>query len=132
MLDRPNPLVFMILNGFGHTQKQTDNAIPIACWNQLQKDYPMSYGNTCNYANCDIVDHSDIILVAILAVKAMDRALQCILLAFYTANLVPSAYVCGNNRLMCRGLPNLTPTMSAMLDIDQLVKMTGKSFLKAA
>jgi 2,3-bisphosphoglycerate-independent phosphoglycerate mutase len=45
MLTRPKPLVLLILDGFGYTSEQTDNAIAMAntpCWDQLQKDYPMT------------------------------------------------------------------------------------------
>jgi 2,3-bisphosphoglycerate-independent phosphoglycerate mutase len=44
MLNRPKPLVLLILDGFGYTQEQENNAIAMAntpCWDQLQKNYPM-------------------------------------------------------------------------------------------
>jgi len=43
MINRPKPLVLLILDGFGYSEEQTNNAIAMAntpCWNQLQKDYP--------------------------------------------------------------------------------------------
>lgn len=45
MLHRPKPLVLLILDGFGYTLEQENNAIAMAntpCWDQLQKDYPMT------------------------------------------------------------------------------------------
>lgn len=45
MLNRPKPLVLLILDGFGYTEDQNNNAIAMAntpCWDQLQKDYPMT------------------------------------------------------------------------------------------
>ncbi|MDO9105325.1 MAG: 2,3-bisphosphoglycerate-independent phosphoglycerate mutase [Methylovulum sp.] len=48
MLNRPKPLVLLILDGFGHSTDQENNAIAMAntpCWDQLQQDYPMTYLN---------------------------------------------------------------------------------------
>jgi 2,3-bisphosphoglycerate-independent phosphoglycerate mutase len=45
MLNRPKPLVLLILDGFGYSLEQKNNAIAMAntpCWDQLQKDYPMT------------------------------------------------------------------------------------------
>lgn len=45
MINRPKPLVLLILDGFGYREEQTNNAIAMAntpCWNQLKKDYPMT------------------------------------------------------------------------------------------
>ena len=45
MLNRPKPLVLLILDGFGYSLDKENNAIAMAntpCWNQLQKDYPMT------------------------------------------------------------------------------------------
>ncbi len=45
MLKRPKPLVLLILDGFGYSLKKENNAIAMAntpCWDQLQKDYPMT------------------------------------------------------------------------------------------
>jgi 2,3-bisphosphoglycerate-independent phosphoglycerate mutase len=45
MLNRPKPLVLLILDGFGYSLDKENNAIAMAntpCWNQLQKDYPMA------------------------------------------------------------------------------------------
>jgi 2,3-bisphosphoglycerate-independent phosphoglycerate mutase len=45
MLNRPKPLVLLILDGFGYSMEQENNAIAMAntpCWDQLQKDYPMT------------------------------------------------------------------------------------------
>lgn len=45
MLNRPKPLVLLILDGFGYSLDQENNAIAMAntpCWDQLQKDYPMT------------------------------------------------------------------------------------------
>ncbi|MFZ2727412.1 MAG: 2,3-bisphosphoglycerate-independent phosphoglycerate mutase [Methylococcaceae bacterium] len=46
MLTRPKPLVLLILDGFGYTLKQENNAIALAntpCWDSLQQDYPMTF-----------------------------------------------------------------------------------------
>jgi len=43
MVNRPKPLVLLILDGFGHREEQSNNAIAMAntpCWDQLQKDFP--------------------------------------------------------------------------------------------
>jgi len=43
MLNRPKPLVLLILDGFGYREDQNNNAIAMAntpCWDQLQKEYP--------------------------------------------------------------------------------------------
>ncbi|MCK4841602.1 MAG: 2,3-bisphosphoglycerate-independent phosphoglycerate mutase [Methylococcales bacterium] len=43
MLSRPKPLVLLILDGFGHREEQSNNAIAMAktpCWDQLQKESP--------------------------------------------------------------------------------------------
>lgn len=43
MLNRPKPLVLLILDGFGYREDQTNNAIAMAntpCWDQMQKEYP--------------------------------------------------------------------------------------------
>jgi 2,3-bisphosphoglycerate-independent phosphoglycerate mutase len=48
MLNRPKPLVLLILDGFGYSLEQESNAIAMAntpCWDQLQKDYPMTLLN---------------------------------------------------------------------------------------
>jgi 2,3-bisphosphoglycerate-independent phosphoglycerate mutase len=45
MLNRPKPLVLLIIDGFGYSLEQESNAISMAntpCWDQLQKDYPMT------------------------------------------------------------------------------------------
>ncbi len=48
MSHRPKPLVLLILDGFGHSTEQENNAIAMAqtpCWDRLQKDYPMTLLN---------------------------------------------------------------------------------------
>ncbi len=43
MLNRPKPLVLLIIDGFGHREEQENNAIAMAktpCWDQLQKNSP--------------------------------------------------------------------------------------------
>lgn len=43
MLKRPNPLVLLILDGFGHREEQEHNAIAVAntpCWDSLQQNNP--------------------------------------------------------------------------------------------
>lgn len=48
MLNRPKPLVLLILDGFGYSQDKEYNAIAMAntpCWDRLQRDYPMSLLN---------------------------------------------------------------------------------------
>ena len=45
MSKRPKPLVLLILDGFGYSLEQENNAIAMAntpCWDQLQKEYPMT------------------------------------------------------------------------------------------
>ncbi|MDD5410143.1 MAG: 2,3-bisphosphoglycerate-independent phosphoglycerate mutase [Methylobacter sp.] len=45
MLNRPKPLVLLILDGFGYSPDKEYNAIAMAntpCWDQLQKDWPMT------------------------------------------------------------------------------------------
>lgn len=45
MLNRPKPLVLLILDGFGHNPEHPNNAIAMAntpCWDHLKKDYPMT------------------------------------------------------------------------------------------
>ncbi len=44
--NRPKPLVLLILDGFGYSANPDYNAIALAktpCWDNLQKDYPMTY-----------------------------------------------------------------------------------------
>ncbi len=48
MLNRPKPLVLLILDGFGYSQEKEYNAIAMAstpCWDRLQHDYPMTLLN---------------------------------------------------------------------------------------
>jgi 2,3-bisphosphoglycerate-independent phosphoglycerate mutase len=48
MLNRPKPLVLLILDGFGYSPEKEYNAIAAAktpCWDKLQKDYPMTFLN---------------------------------------------------------------------------------------
>ncbi len=48
MLNRPKPLVLLILDGFGYSQDKEYNAIAMAntpCWDRLQKDWPMTLLN---------------------------------------------------------------------------------------
>jgi len=48
MLDRPKPLVLLILDGFGYSSEQENNAIAMAntpCWDELQRAYPMTLLN---------------------------------------------------------------------------------------
>jgi len=45
MLNRPKPVVLLILDGFGYTLETENNAIAMAntpCWDKLQKDCPMT------------------------------------------------------------------------------------------
>lgn len=45
MANRPKPLVLLILDGFGHSTEQENNAIAMAktpCWDQLQHNNPMT------------------------------------------------------------------------------------------
>ncbi len=45
MSSRPKPVVLLILDGFGYSKEQENNAIAMAntpCWDSLQKDYPMT------------------------------------------------------------------------------------------
>ncbi|MFZ9609776.1 MAG: 2,3-bisphosphoglycerate-independent phosphoglycerate mutase [Methylococcales bacterium] len=46
MLNRPKPLVLLIIDGFGYSLETANNAIAMAntpCWDSLQKDYPMTF-----------------------------------------------------------------------------------------
>jgi 2,3-bisphosphoglycerate-independent phosphoglycerate mutase len=48
MLNRPKPLVLLILDGFGYSLDKEYNAIAMAktpCWDKLQRDYPMALLN---------------------------------------------------------------------------------------
>ncbi|NTW78076.1 MAG: 2,3-bisphosphoglycerate-independent phosphoglycerate mutase, partial [Syntrophaceae bacterium] len=48
MLNRPKPLVLLILDGFGYSRDTKYNAIAMAetpCWDRLQRDYPMTLLN---------------------------------------------------------------------------------------
>jgi 2,3-bisphosphoglycerate-independent phosphoglycerate mutase len=48
MLNRPKPVVLLILDGFGYTLDKENNAIAMAdtpCWDQLQKDCPVTLLN---------------------------------------------------------------------------------------
>jgi len=48
MSKRPKPVVLLILDGFGYTTEQANNAIAMAntpCWDKLQQDYPMTLLN---------------------------------------------------------------------------------------
>ncbi|MGR8980153.1 MAG: 2,3-bisphosphoglycerate-independent phosphoglycerate mutase [Gammaproteobacteria bacterium] len=48
MLNRPKPLVLLILDGFGYSPEKEFNAIAMAktpCWDNLQNDYPMTLLN---------------------------------------------------------------------------------------
>ncbi|MGZ8213004.1 MAG: 2,3-bisphosphoglycerate-independent phosphoglycerate mutase [Methylosarcina sp.] len=48
MLNRPKPLVLLILDGFGYSVEKEYNAIAMAktpCWDKLQSDYPMTLIN---------------------------------------------------------------------------------------
>ncbi len=99
----------------------------------------------CNYANCDMVGHTGIMAAAILAVEAVDRALQRIVDALqsvggqllltadhgnieqlvdkttgqphtaHTTNPVPLVYVCGDHPLASGG--SLADLAPTMLDI---------------
>ena len=45
MLNRPKPLLLLILDGFGWNENKENNAIAMAdtpCWDSLQKNYPMT------------------------------------------------------------------------------------------
>ncbi|MCK5190057.1 MAG: 2,3-bisphosphoglycerate-independent phosphoglycerate mutase, partial [Methylococcales bacterium] len=45
MFNRPKPLVLLILDGFGHSTEQKNNAIAMAktpCWDKLQKECPVT------------------------------------------------------------------------------------------
>ncbi|WP_394752435.1 2,3-bisphosphoglycerate-independent phosphoglycerate mutase [Crenothrix sp.] len=45
MSKRPKPVVLLILDGFGYSTEQENNAIAMAntpCWDKLQQDYPMT------------------------------------------------------------------------------------------
>ncbi|MDD5266503.1 MAG: 2,3-bisphosphoglycerate-independent phosphoglycerate mutase [Methylococcales bacterium] len=45
MPNRPKPVVLLILDGFGYSLDEENNAIAMAntpCWDKLQKDYPMT------------------------------------------------------------------------------------------
>ncbi|MDP3839993.1 MAG: 2,3-bisphosphoglycerate-independent phosphoglycerate mutase, partial [Methylococcales bacterium] len=99
----------------------------------------------CNYANCDMVGHTGVIPAAILAVEAVDAALQRIVEALksvggqllltadhgnieqmvdkttgqphtaHSTNQVPLVYVCGNHPLASGG--SLSDLAPTMLDI---------------
>jgi len=48
MLNRPKPLVLLILDGFGYREEQSNNAISMAktpCWDHLQKNNPTTLLN---------------------------------------------------------------------------------------
>ncbi len=48
MLNRPKPLVLLILDGFGYSTAQENNAVALAhtpCWDRLQTEYPMTLLN---------------------------------------------------------------------------------------
>lgn len=45
MLNRPKPLVLLIIDGFGYREEQSNNAIAMAktpCWDKLQKNSPVT------------------------------------------------------------------------------------------
>jgi bisphosphoglycerate-independent phosphoglycerate mutase (AlkP superfamily) len=85
MVNRPKPVVLLILDGFGYSLDKEYNAIAMAntsCWDRLQKDWLMTLrcccGDAilCNYANCGMVGHTGIIDAAVLAVEAVDASIQ--------------------------------------------------------
>lgn len=87
MVNRPKPVVLLILDGFGYLLGKEYNAIAmvsIPYWDQLQKDWFMTLRRCsgkviiCNYANCGIVDHIGIMAMPILAVEVVDASLQYI------------------------------------------------------
>ncbi|MGR8997730.1 MAG: hypothetical protein ACU88J_01605 [Gammaproteobacteria bacterium] len=104
MLNRPKSPVLLSFDGFGCLLERENNAIAMAnapCWDQFQKDYPMTLldcsGHNApkvtdhlvdaitgskndviisNYANCYMVGHTGVIPAAILAVEAANKSLQ--------------------------------------------------------
>jgi len=85
MVNRPKPVILLILDGFGCSLDKEYNAIAMAntpCWDRLQKDWLMTLRRCCgdailcNYANCGMVGHTGIIDAAVLAVEAVDTSLQ--------------------------------------------------------
>jgi bisphosphoglycerate-independent phosphoglycerate mutase (AlkP superfamily) len=140
MLNRPKSEVLLSFDGFGYSLESLErknNAIVMAntpCWDQLQKDYPMTLldcsGHNApevtdhlvdaitgskndviisNHANCDMVGHAGIIPAAILAVEAVDKALAS-----------------GG------GLSDLAPTILSISGVEQPVEITGRLRINAA
>jgi 2,3-bisphosphoglycerate-independent phosphoglycerate mutase len=139
MLNRPKPLVLLILDGFGYSLDKEYNAIAIA-------------KTPC----CDMVGHTGIMDAAISAVQAVYASLQRIVDALktvagqmlitadhgnieqmldkvstHTVNPVPLVYVGGDRPLEAGGsLSDLAPTILAVLGVEQPIKMTGRSLIK--
>jgi bisphosphoglycerate-independent phosphoglycerate mutase (AlkP superfamily) len=83
MVNRPKPVVLLILDGFDYSLDKEYNAIAnTPCWDRLQKDWLMTLRRCCgdailcNYANCGMVGHTGIIDAAVLAVEAVDASIQ--------------------------------------------------------
>lgn len=160
MVNRPKPVILLILDGFGYSLDKEYNAVARAntpCCDQLQKDWLMALrrcsGNAilCNYANCDMVGHTGIMDASILAVEAVDALLRRIVdflksvagqmidkkhgqpHTAHTTNPVPLLYAGGDKALDADGsLSDLVATILAMLGVEQPVEMTGRSLIKVA
>ena len=116
MLNRPKPLVLLILDVFGYSLEQENNAIATAntpCWDQLQKDYPMTLLD-CSGRSVGLPHEQ-------MGNKETWQA--------HTAHITDQV-PCGDKLLAHgSGLSDLAPTI---LGVDQPTEMTGISLINAA
>ncbi|MEC4749711.1 hypothetical protein [Methylomicrobium sp. Wu6] len=152
MLNRPRPLVLLILDGFGCSLEKQYNAIAAEkkpCWNKLQADYPMTLLN-CSGAVVGLPDdqmgNSEVGHIHIGTGRYVSQ--------YYTK--VNDAIRDGSffiNEVLCKAvdivkekgkalhimgllspggnLSDLAPTMLDILGVPQPVEMTDRSLLAA-
>lgn len=120
MLNRPKPVVLLILDGFGYSLDQQNNAIAMAntsCWDQLQKDCPITLPD-CSGRSVGLPDEQMVDKVTGQPYTA------------HTTKPVPLVHVCGDKPLTSGGgLSALAPAIPAISCVEQAAEMAGKALI---
>lgn len=140
MLNRPKPAALLILEGFGYSPDKEYNAIVMAdkpCCDKLQKDYAMALLSCAgagvglpdgHMGDCDMVGHIGIMDGAD-ALKSVGGQMLITAEHGNIEQMVDTETGQSHAAHTTHPVP-LTPTVLAILGVEQLAEMTGRSFIK--
>ena len=153
MLNRPKPLVLLILDGFGYSLEKENNAIAMVntpCWDHLQKDYPTTLLD-CSGRSVGLpheqMGNSEVRHIHIGTGRYVPQDFSKINDAIEDGSFFINPVFCRAVDLAKDkgkalhiigllfsgvGVADSAPTMLAILGVEQPAEMTGRSLVNAA